>query len=356
MHHEGRRRNVRKPWASEIEYEERSAVRLASLVIYFTIFLFVSRYIMEGTKKIESFIRLCDEFCKQNKGLTRNKYAIYLHSLLDDFSISALPEYIRDEIEGYAKEFFDKFPNIQLERIKHNDILGNAIAEKSKQIFDFLTPYFSFRYFENERKNMNSINNSINIYKQAIQSESDKYEKFCEEKKKEITEFIEKIYTERGLGEFGKKYEEEADSMKKVKEKWLWATIGFTVAALLLALIFYFSKPDIQPLAFLDFLYLFTMKFFMLGILVFAISWCAKMYSLTQQQELINKNKALITKTYNSFIEGTEDKETRNAILSAASSELFSLSNTGFVPGKESNLDVLEQTAKIVTALTQKAK
>ena len=311
---------------------------------------------MENLKNIEIFLDVCKKFCKERQGLSEYAYVIYLYSILDYFSISSLPNYVKYEIEKYAQEFFDDFPESKTNIIDIDDSFNAAIVKKSKQIFDFLTPYFSFRYFENERKNVNSINNSINIYKQAIQSESDKYEKFCEEKKKEITEFIEKIHAEKGLGEFGKKYEEEADSMKKVKEKWLWATIGFTAAALLLALIFYFSKPDIQPLAFLDFIYLFTMKFFMLGILVFAISWCAKMYSLTQQQELINKNKALITKTYNSFIEGTEDKETRNGILSAASSELFSLSNTGFVPGKESNLDVLEQTAKIVAALTQKPK
>ena len=55
-------------------------------------------------------------------------------------------------------------------------------------------------------------------------------------------------------------------------------------------------------------------------------------------------------------MEGTTDPAVKNTILASAATELFTLSNTGFVPGKESNLDVLEQTTKIVTALVSKAK
>lgn len=303
----------------------------------------------------EKFLEICKSCLEHHN--EKCHFIKYLYEVVNLSDIKDSTIEMQNLIENDIKDLFASNKSIEYDIYdeKKSEKSIFIIENKAKELFLFISPYLLYKYFNNEKTNMESVNNSIMFYNDTIKNMSRECQEEIENKKKELINIIENIHTEKGLSMFGGTYEDLSSSMAIQKKRWLRATSFLTISAFLLSFYFYKNPPQTNPVLLFDFVYLFSMKLFVLGILVFAISWCAKMYSLTQQQELVNTNKALITKTYNAFIEGS-NQEDKKAILAAASSELFALPNTGFVPGKESNLDVLEQTTKIVAALAPKVK
>lgn len=254
------------------------------------------------------------------------------------------------EISEYFENFFNTYKN---DTIKDNT---KFINETAKGFLEIISTILFYERDLSKIKGVSNIKEDITSYNESIRNTHDECKNYIDKQKQEMETFIQNIYEKNGLAEFGSSYDEECKNLSNAKEIWLIFSSFFAIGIFSLTCVFFSQGLNLKIESWLNFAYLCTMKFFILGILFFAMSWCAKMYSLTRQQELVYKNKGLITKTYNSFMEGVKDKQTRETIIASAATELFSLSNTGFVPGKESNLDVLEQTTKIVTALVSKAK
>lgn len=299
----------------------------------------------------KGFIELC-KYTLENGAKNVSNY--YISLLIRTYEGKIINESIIQnmayEISEYFKNFFNTYGN---DTIKDNTEFINETAK------GFLKMISTSLYYEralSTNTDIINIEKGINTYEETIKNIHDEYKSYIDEQRQKMETFIQNIYEKNGLAEFGSSYDEECENLSNAKELWLIFSSFFAIGMFSLACVFFSEGLNMEIKSRLNFAYIFTMKFFMLGILFYAMSWCAKMYSLTRQQELVYKNKGLITKTYNSFMEGAKDKETRETIIASAATELFTLSNTGFVPGKESNLDVLEQTTKIVTALVSKAK
>ena len=303
-------------------------------------------------KNYKGFIELCKYTLKNG---AKNVSSYYISLLIRTYEGKIINESIIQNIAYETSEYFkDFFNTCENDTTKYNNLdFINKTAEGFLKIIS-TSLYYERALYTNTY--IINIEKGMTTYEESIKNTYDEYKNHFDEQKQKMETFIQNIYEKNGLAEFGSSYDEECEKLSNAKELWLIFSSFFAIGIFSLACVFFSEGLNMEIKSRLNFAYIFTMKFFILGILFFAMSWCAKMYSLTRQQELVYKNKGLITKTYNSFMEGAKDKETRETIIASAATELFTLSNTGFVPGKESNLDVLEQTTKIVTALVSKAK
>ena len=64
-------------------------------------------------------------------------------------------------------------------------------------------------------------------------------------------------------------------------------------------------------------------------LMVYASSWCARMYKVVRHQSTTNRHRALSLKTFNAFSQAASSEETREAILLAAGKCIFESRNTG---------------------------
>lgn len=301
------------------------------------------------------FIDLCIYICEL-KNLDGSRY--YMNLLIRLFNNKIIEPgdiaNIAYETSVYFKKFFNKY-NEKKDSVMSKELV-DFVNETAKDFLKMISISLCYERALSRNTDIINLEKDITTYEESIKNTYDEYKNNFDEQKQKMETFIQNIYEKNGLAEFGSSYDEECEKLSNAKELWLIFSSFFAIGMFSLACVFFSEGLNMEIKSRLNFAYIFTMKFFMLGILFYAMSWCAKMYSLTRQQELVYKNKGLITKTYNSFMEGAKDKETRETIIASAATELFTLSNTGFVPGKESNLDVLEQTTKIATALVSKAK
>lgn len=297
------------------------------------------------SSNIDGFIDLC---CYIKEKEPESAHAMNISSFIDivnyyqDESLSP----IRARLNGVVSEFFK-----QNEMYKENidfsekDIL--VIDKEACYLINIISAYIIPTVLNENKKNINDIENRIKSAKSEI-------EKYVEGEKEKFKDF----YSTLANSFFEEVYFDTRKWYQKLGYKFLWLvfTAGFALSTLHLSWIFYHETMEVGTFDLFKFIYLFTMKFFILALLVWSIAWCAKMYQLARNQEIIMFNKRAIFKSYQLFMKSAIGEETKNAILTTAVKEFFTLPNTGFVPGKESNLDVLEQTTKIATALVSKAK
>lgn len=306
-------------------------------------------------KSFSRFLSFCNKLGTKDDGSIQSGYILLVNQTMHSIGgVSRIPDLFINDMDIKCEKFFNTFPKIDINTVSNEEI--KASNDLCREIYFLLCNYLAYKIY-NEYKDITlKINVEFNSYKEKTKETYDEFVKKVNE-----------LYAEEGLASYGKSYGDQEKKMARSRIGWLFCAILLIIVVLItlcilmvsqcLGYIPFFDIPyDINSFSINALIYLFTIKFFMLSIMIFAISWCVKMYRLARQQELVNNNKALITKTYNCFMEGTTDPAVKNTILASAATELFALPNTGFVPGKESNLDVLEQTTKIATALVSKAK
>lgn len=305
-------------------------------------------------KSFSGFLLFCNDLGTKDNGIIQSGYILLINQIMYDIGgISRIPSLFIADINIKCEKFFNRYPQININTVSSEEI--ESSNDLCREIYFLLCDYLSYKNFEEYKSILSKTTATL-----------ENYEKKFKETYDDFVKKVNELYAKEGLALYGGSYGKQEKKMARSRIGWLVCAILLIIVVLItlcilmvsqcLGYIPFFDIPyDINSFSINALIYLFTIKFFMLSIMIFAISWCVKMYRLARQQELVN-NKALITKTYNCFMEGTTDPAVKNTILASAATELFALPNTGFVPGKESNLDVLEQTTKIATALVSKAK
>ena len=173
-------------------------------------------------------------------------------------------------------------------------------------------------------------------------------------REKKLHTYIDMAFRKSGIVSYADKYSKQADNGHCAKIGWFIGTLIMAAVTFFTALWFYNSDIPFKEHEYFKFTYFLTMKIFIMFFLLMALAWCAKMYRLSKQYEIINIHKALATKTYNVFMNSTTDEYTKNAILTSAVNTLFSIPNTGYIQETQNNANQSEQIVKLITALLPK--
>ena len=89
--------------------------------------------------------------------------------------------------------------------------------------------------------------------------------------------------------------------------------------------------------------------------LYFGIVWSGRIYKAQQHNCVVNQHRHNALSTFETFVNATEDKETKNAVLIQTTKAIFSPQHSGFA-AHEKELSTSPQILEIVRSVVGEGK
>lgn len=265
-------------------------------------------------------------------------YAIDMTSVLEDMPLESLTDHAASELESHMPDVAELFDHINSFDIEEGDAsaLRDQLADQVKDAIEQMHEQYSrwIPYLAYQRgdiaKNLSKIEAAI----QSANAQIASAKTYQEEKREEVDRIVvaaREAAASAGVATFTSAFKEEAEQLASEAKKWFRRTIGCSVAAVLAIIFLYFwptlsadaSNWQIVRNAF--------MKLSVIAVLFNGAVWCARMYRAKSHQTSVNRHRALSLKTFQAFVEATNDPRTRDAVLLAATKSIFANVSTGLV-------------------------
>lgn len=153
---------------------------------------------------------------------------------------------------------------------------------------------------------------------------------------REVEEVLENVKTaaaEVGVAQHSTHFHEEAEEHRRASRFWLGSFIALSVVGALYSL-WYFQRNlqslDASPYWWTHVGY-FGSRLLVLSIIFFGIAWSASNFKSHKHNEVINRHRQNALRTFETFVKATQEKETRDAVLLAATKSIFEGQSSGYL-------------------------
>tara|TARA_B110000908_G_C10141309_1_gene396924 strand:+ start:442 stop:999 length:558 start_codon:yes stop_codon:yes gene_type:complete len=161
-----------------------------------------------------------------------------------------------------------------------------------------------------------------------------------------------------GVAHFTADFDTEATTMETDASNWLKATITLAALSLISAIYFLFAEPSLSTTA--SAIQYVSSKILILILLISATLWCGNLYKAAKHQAAANKFKGNSLKTFQAFVNATDDNAIKDAVLVETTRAIFSESATGYIANDNSGtekstkiIEVIKNGAQAVSATTK---
>lgn len=137
-----------------------------------------------------------------------------------------------------------------------------------------------------------------------------------------------------GVGVFTADFANQADDLETEATTWLKRTTWAAGLTIIVAVLSMFVHIGDKPSEIAQFL---TSKILALVVLISATVWCGRIYKATKHQAASNRHRSLALKTFQAFVQATEDQATRNAVLLESTRSIFAVGPSGYLDAVESS-------------------
>ncbi|MCY3546897.1 MAG: hypothetical protein OXH49_08435 [Gemmatimonadetes bacterium] len=124
-------------------------------------------------------------------------------------------------------------------------------------------------------------------------------------------------------------FREAAERYEKAKKRWLKAFCGTAGAAIAGALIWVLATGPAPPY-FEGMVEAMAGRLFVFGVLGYLVVWTARGYRAAAHNQIVNEHRRDALGTFETFVKGTSDDRTKNAVLLQATHCIFSHRPSGF--------------------------
>ena len=258
-----------------------------------------------------------------------------------------------------AQEIISHIPNVStyLQQIDEFKLEGNAsqnrdsIASNLKSAVEGLLTVASqwISYLAYKRGDLAENIKQTEAALAAAKAQLDEANTYAVRKHEEVDKIValtREASASDGVATFTHEFDQEAERLADGSKKWLWAVIALATLTVFAALgSFYWpSLPDdANSWATLRHV---VAKVSVIAILFTGTIWCGRIYRALTHQSTVNRHRALSLKTFQAFVQATEDPATRDAVLMAATKSIFGNVPTGFVDERgatqDTSVNVLE--------------
>ena len=133
-----------------------------------------------------------------------------------------------------------------------------------------------------------------------------------------------------GVGTFTSEFDTEAGRLQRRSKCWLTAASLLAAVTIGAAIVFYFW-PTVSPdSGGWETLRNIASKAAVIAVLFTGTVWCGRIYRALVHQAAVNKHRALSLKTFQAFVEATQDGYVKDAVLMAATRTVFGSVPTGY--------------------------
>ena len=153
------------------------------------------------------------------------------------------------------------------------------------------------------------------------------------------------------ISQYKQIFEDQAKEHEKMAWVWVWATVALTV---LFGLIFAWLLKDLGPAGSelpLVLQNLFTKGFF-LSLVYLLLNRCIKNHTAEKHLETVNSHRQNALETFDAFVAAAEgDRETRDAVLLAATNCIFDANQSGYLAAKTSRSESTSPIQHVVKTI-----
>ncbi len=272
--------------------------------------------------------------------------------------IEQLPDDIVTELVNNGnpiKQTVDNIKNFTIEQSNPSGLRDQYVNEVKTNVDNFYkcahiyVPYLAYQKGE-VQNNIKELTSSISDAKNLLSTTITEVER-----KKDVIDKIIQAAREAsaniGVAHFTADFDLESVDLKDQAKKWLIATIFLAVFSLISAIYFLFATPDITTTA--SAIQYVSSKILILILLITATLWCGNLYKAAMHQSAANRFKANSLKTFQAFVQATDDSGIRDAVLVETTRAIFSESATGYLNSENGST---EKSTKIVEVVKNSAQ
>ena len=186
-------------------------------------------------------------------------------------------------------------------------------------------------------------------------AEADKLLKDAETSANNIKEEADKILqdarayaADKAIAPYTEFFEKTATKLNKTANLWLACTVVIILVTSYWACI-NLSTETAMPFDTPEIIRYFTTRALVTGLLITALYWTGKQYRICKHQNTINQHKADALKSFEAFIDASNEDETRDAVLLQTTHTIFAQEPTGYLDSKEAG--TLEQYSKLISTV-----
>lgn len=150
-----------------------------------------------------------------------------------------------------------------------------------------------------------------------------------------------------GVGVFNSDFENDGTNRDDDAKTWLIAAIVSAAATLIAAVIFFWIKAD-PATGHFGLIQFTTSKLVILAMLIAATAWCASNYRANKHQAAISRHKAHALKTFQAFVQASDNPQVRDAVLLETTRSIFTHPTTGYIRGDSGGSEPASKIIEIV--------
>jgi hypothetical protein len=152
-----------------------------------------------------------------------------------------------------------------------------------------------------------------------------------------------------GVGHFTSDFAGEVTRMRGEAKTWLVATAIFGAVTLATAVAFLFIRlqPDATSAQVVHFI---TSKLITLAVLLTATVWCGRLFKAAKHQAAMNHHRANALKSFQAFVNATDDPVTRDAVLLETTRSIFAIAPSGYLEATETSPESGAKMLEVVRA------
>ncbi len=315
----------------------------------------------------ESFVRTKDLGTKLDFSMDREVYEdiISFTSQASDFPWEMLPKTTQasvlkrlDRLSDSYREVTEFSPttmqgrDLEHERDYAAEVLRNNIEELKQEVVP-LIGYFTWRtgHAEVQRKEFETALRKSQAESRALiaalQESRDESEK--------IVDAMRSASREVGAGEKAETFGAAAKRYEQASRRWLITFLFAAVLTVVAAALLFLAWVRDGLLTDADILQFVLAKVVILGVLTYVTVFSVRLYRSNAHLAAVNRHRQDALVTFQAFVEGTADQETKDQVLLAAARAAFGQTPTGLVSDKGDGGNMLEVLAGIANNMGRRS-
>ncbi|MCY4228142.1 MAG: hypothetical protein OXF20_10725 [Gammaproteobacteria bacterium] len=223
---------------------------------------------------------------------------------------------------------------------RRDDIVRNlhSNVEQLNQSATPFIPYLAFRQGDVD-KNIATLNSAISEAKNLLENTRKQSEEELNEIQN-IASATRVAAAKAGVATFSEEFCDEAKKLKKLSRWWLLTTAILALLTISFAILFYFWGTTIQEeKMWEEIIRRVVSKITIIAVIFSATIWCGRIYRALLHQSTINQHRALSLKTFQAFVEATNDDRIKDSVLMSTTRAIFGRMATGLVNQNASEYD-----------------
>lgn len=220
---------------------------------------------------------------------------------------------------------------------ERNTLLSNAQTYHD-QAFTQITPHLAYLSLKSAQV-QETMRRSAELLKET-KEKVDNDLKEVKGKKEELDSIVQAARdaaSKIGVARFATKFEDISKDHDQLSEKWLKATIGLTIGTVIAAVALLLFLPPLADMSDPATIQRIITKVVIISILYYSAIWSSRNYRSHRHLSVVNKHRQSALSTFETFVNATDDKQIKNAVLLEATHCIFSPAVSGYLGADEEN-------------------